>query len=335
MDVKKCLEQRKVLITGGAGYLATNLVNSIRCEDCRIIRLGRPGREFPLAKGAARIDDVTGDIRDMSLWERLLDGVDVVFHFAAQTSVRVANENPPADMTVNVLPMLYLLDSCRRKGWQPIVLFAGTATEAGMPLALPVNESHTDDPTTVYDLHKLMAENYLKFYAHQQIVRGTTLRLANVYGPGPKSSSGDRGVLNQMVRKALAGEPLTLHGHGQYLRDYIYVDDVIQAFLAAVANIDRINGRHFVIGNGQGHTIAQAVELVAERVARRTGRVVPVKQLDPPEPLLPIDTRDFIADTSHFSQATGWKACTSLAEGIDRTIDALQANNSGKTEDIH
>ena len=196
-------------------------------------------------------------------------------------------------------------------------------TEAGIPTRLPVDETHPDTPITIYDLHKLMAESYLKYYSGQGIIQGAILRLANIYGPGPKSSSADRGVLNVMVRKALNGEPLTVYGKGDYLRDYVYVEDVARAFLMAGANIEPVNSQHFVIGSGQGCTLAEAFNLVAERVALKAGQPVPVTHVEPPTPQSPIEARNFVADTTRFWQATGWKARVSLTEGIDRTIDVF------------
>ncbi|MFN0085046.1 MAG: NAD-dependent epimerase/dehydratase family protein [Blastocatellia bacterium] len=227
------------------------------------------------------------------------------------------------------MPMVRLLEACRRRGRQPLVLHAGTVTQTGFSARLPVDETHPDNPMTVYDLHKQMAENYLKYYAGQGIVRGVALRLANVYGPGPGSSSAERGLLNIMVRRALAGEPLTIYGEGDYLRDFVYVDDVVDAFLMAGAGLDahpdRLNGRHFVVGSGRGSTIADSIRLVADRVARKTARRVPVIHVAPPKPPLPIEARDFVADPRGIAAATGWRARVSLAEGIDHTIEYYRA----------
>jgi nucleoside-diphosphate-sugar epimerase len=271
--------------------------------------------------GAARIEDMSADIAEEATWERALDGIDIVFHFAAQTGVSVANEDPVADFGANVLPMLRMLEACRKKNLHPVVLFSGTVTEAGITDRIPVDENVPDNPVTVYDLHKLMAENYLKYYVKQGMVRGAALRLANVYGPGPRSSGANRGVLNGMIEKALEGRALTIYGQGNYVRDYIYVRDVVGAFLAAGASIDRLNGRHYVIGSGTGHTIAETVRMVASRVERVSGSPVAVMHVDLPDEMSPIEQRNFVADTTHFSSRTGWMAGTSLAEGIDLTID--------------
>lgn len=322
IEVRACFTASRILITGGAGYLASSLVSLLKDVDCHITRLGRSKEKFATVAGPVRTEDFVGDVRERAVWERALEGVDIVFHFAAQTSVYVANKDARADLDANVVPMLHLLEVCRQKAIQPIVLFSGTVTEAGIPQQLPVDESHSDYPVTVYDLHKLMAENYLKYYVAQGLARGATLRLANVYGPGPKSSSADRGVLNMMVRRALAGEAITIYGQGKQLRDYVFVDDVARAFALAATSIARTNGLHFVIGSGEGHTIAEAMRIVSQRVALKTGIEVALEHVDPPRPQSPIEARNFVADARRFSEFTGWRARFPLAEGIDRTIEA-------------
>ena len=313
-------QDKRILVTGGSGFLATNLVEALKDTKCFIRRLSR-GARFPVHAGAARIEDMRADIAEEATWERALDGIDIVFHFAAQTGVSTANEDPVADFGANVLPMLRMLEACRKKNLHPVVLFSGTVTEAGITDRIPVDENIPDNPVTVYDLHKLMAENYLKYYVRKGMVRGAVLRLANVYGPGPRSSGANRGVLNGMIEKALEGRTLTIYGQGDYVRDYIYVRDVVGAFLAAGASIDRLNGRHYVIGSGTGHTIAETVRMIASRVERISGFPVAVMHVDLPDGMSPIEQRNFVADTTHFSSQTDWMAGTSLAEGIDLTID--------------
>ena len=247
----------------------------------------------------------------------------VIFHFAAQTSTAAAADDPDWDFHANVTPMRHLLAACRQRGARPIVLFAGTVTQAGMPSRLPVDEDAPDDPITVYDRHKLIAEEDLKAAASQGIVRGATLRLANVYGPGGHGRKHDRDVLNRMIQTALAGGPLTVFGTGEYLRDYVFVEDVVDAFLMAAVHPEQVNRRHFVVASGRGISIRDAFELVASRVERLTGRHVAVTTTEPAAPLLPIEQRHFVGDPSRFSAATGWRPSWSLTEGIDRTIEAL------------
>ena len=294
-----------ILITGGAGYLASNLVSLLKDVNCRII-------------------DLAGDVCDLSVLERNLERIDFIFHFAAQTSTYVANDAPIADQADNVMPMIYLLEACRRRGGCPTVCFSSTVTIAGISERLPVNETQPDHPLTMYDLHKQIAEQYLRWYAEQGYVRGVILRLANVYGPGPRSSSSDRGILNQMIRRALEGMPLTVYGAGDYLRDYVYVEDVVRAFVAAARHGEKLNGQYFVIGSGQGHTIVEAIQMIAERGAAKTGIRVPVLHVEPPDSLSLIEKRHFVADSTRFRDATGWNAHYTLAEGIDGTMEAFR-----------
>jgi len=156
------LSGKTVLITGGAGYVAIGIVRLLVEVDCRILRLMRPGRQAVAVTGKAQVRDVHGDVRERATWEAFLADVDVVFHLAAQTSVYQADGDPAADLQANVLPMLHLMEVCRRQERPPAVVFAGTVTEAGLPDRLPVDEEHPDRPVTIYDLHKLMAESYLK-----------------------------------------------------------------------------------------------------------------------------------------------------------------------------
>jgi UDP-glucose 4-epimerase len=314
---------KRILVTGAGGYLASNLVSRLIDLECAIIRVSRRAAGASADGGAVAILDVQGDIQNPLLWEGLLERVDVVYHLAAQTSVPIAEQDPVTDWRCNVLPMLNLLETCRKKRWRPMIVFSGTATEVGIPEHLLVNEQPRDVPVTVYDLHKLWAEQYLIHYARQDIVGGCTLRLSNVYGPGPKSSSGDRGIINQMMSRAIVGEDLTVYGTGECLRDYVYVDDVVEAFLRAPVCRDGVNGRYFVIGSGEGHSIAEAIGMIAERVAARTSRCVAVKHVKPPMLQSAIESRNFIADTARYKAATGWQGRYSLAEGIDRTLDAM------------
>ncbi|UFS71043.1 NAD-dependent epimerase/dehydratase family protein [Geomonas sp. RF6] len=319
----QALAGKKLLITGAAGYLAAALTALLRDVECTIVRVHRHGAPLPHPGGKVAVVDVAGDVRDPRLWEGgCLEGVSTVFHLAAQTSSYAADADPVADHAANVLPMLHLLEQCRHAGSVPAVCFSSTVTIAGLPQLLPVNESHPDHPVTMYDLHKQMAEQYLSRYSELGAVHGVALRLPNVYGPGPRSSRSDRGILNQMIRRALAGEPLTVYGAGDQLRDYLYVEDVARALVAAALHAEALSGEHFVIGSGTGYTIAQALALVAERCRAKTGTSPEIRHIDPPQGLSPIEARNFVADYGRFWAATGWEPAVPLPDGIDRTLEA-------------
>lgn len=314
------LTGKTIAVTGAAGFIGGRVVDRVTADADQVIRVARVA--LPRIESAANVIDVIGDVTDRAIWDQLTDA-DIVFHLAARTSESGVNDNTDADFQANVMPVRHLLDACRLRRRCPIVVFAGTVTEAGIQSRLPVNEDEPDNPITAYDRHKLMAENDLRAAAAQGVVSASTLRLSNVYGPGATGKGQDRDVLNRMIRAALRGEPLTVYGTGEYVRDYVFVEDVADAFLRAAVHAEKISGRHFIVGSGRGVTIRGAFELIAARVETLTGRRVPVVTADPPAALSDIQRRHFVADPSRFSVATGWRPSWSLSDGIDRTIEAL------------
>ena len=144
------------LITGGSGYLAHSLARRLDRGDVHIRRLVRPGSPAPEYRSSA-VEDVAGSASSREDLERAMDGVDVVHHLAAQTSVYKANEAPYADLQANAVALLNILDTARAGGRKTLVLMAGTVTQTGLPTKLPVDESHPDRPVTVYCMHKLPA----------------------------------------------------------------------------------------------------------------------------------------------------------------------------------
>jgi len=314
---------KKILITGGTGYIAASIIGFLKDLRCHVIRLGRDRNKFSPVKGTARIEDMLGDVANPSVWESLPKNLDIIIHLAAQTSVYVAAENPLTDLRANIAPILGLLEVCRKRLRRPTLVFAGTATQVGLTPNRPVNESSEDRPITIYDLHKLIAEKYLKLYSIEGHVCGATLRLANVYGPGPASSGSDRGVINKMMTRALNGETLTVFGTGEYVRDYVHVSDVARAFLAAAGHPEKTKGRNFVIGSGRGITLGNAVELVADYAFIKTGVRPKVIYTEMPTTLHAIEKRNFVADPQAFQEATGWAPRIPLETGIKMTMDAL------------
>ena len=313
-------KNKHIFITGASGYIAWNLIRALAQFECSVVCLSRNAKKIEKQKGNARIKVIAGSYQDKDIYLKAVNNIDIVYHLASQTSVYEAENNPLSDYEANVLPMQLLLEACRKIETCPIIIFSGTSTQCGMPDKLPVDENAIDDPITTYDFHKLQAERWLKFYTRQGWIRGVSLRLTNVYGPGPKSSSLDRGILNMMIQKALHGEELTIYGSGEHIRDYLYIDDIVSAFLYVPIHINETKGKHFIMGSGIGTTIHDAVKLVGELASEYTGRKVSVTSVEIPNTLLPIEFRNFVADISHFSAITGWSPAFMLAKGINVTI---------------
>jgi nucleoside-diphosphate-sugar epimerase len=307
-----------VAITGGTGYLASALRHALRDLPARTLVVSR--RDIVAMPGE---DVMKADIRTRECWERIVERADVVFHLAGNTSVYAAAKDPHDSLLSTVLPLTHLTAAASQAHRKLRVLYASTATVYGLTTRLPVAEDAPTNPITVYDLHKLCAERHLALASWQGLLDGMSLRLANVYGPSPTaSSSEDRGILNKVTRLALQGSPLYLYCGGGYVRDYVYVDDVIRALMTAAVQ-EGMNPGSFNVASGVGWTIRDAFHLVSERADRITGKKTPVHDAPCPSGADPIEFRNFTADITCFSAACGWQPEVSLPEGIDRLIASL------------
>jgi UDP-glucose 4-epimerase len=303
---------KTVLITGASGYLGSHILNKLVETGCKIKFFSR-SRQNNQKEG---ISYIYGSYEDKITWSKHLKDVDVIFHLASQTSLYEAEKDPFLDFNSNVNPMIVLLKELNKFDKKPFIVFAGTSTQCGIVNFIPANEDIKDNPTTVYDFHKLLAENYLKFSIRRGNVEGVSLRLCNVYGPGPKSSSHDRGIMNIMIKNALNSKDLTIYGSGEYTRDYIYIDDVVDAFLLSPINSKKVNGLHLLLGSGEGLTIKEAIASVAENINRIYQTNAVVSHIDPPNHLLQTEFRNFVSDNSLIKERLKWKPKIKFNEGI-------------------
>jgi len=322
---------KKVLITGAGGYIGTNLTYALLDADCEIIRVSRNGDLPVLVRSGLKnsVSDFVGEYEKQSFWQSILQDVDILFHLSAQTNIYEAAKDPLADFEANVVPVLHMLDAVHSSGGSTGVVFASSATVVGMTENIPVDEHVADHPVTIYDVHKQTAENYLKIHAQNGGGRTCSLRLCNVYGPGRTSLVKGRGVINTMIRRAVKGESLSLYGSGEYIRDYIYIDDVIKAFLMAGRHIDKLSGGHYLIGSGTSVTLKRAFEVIQDEVLSTQEVRVEIKNFDTPATLSPIEFRNFVANHKCFTNKTSWWPDVNFKEGIRRTIDFIIKNEMG------
>lgn len=310
---------RSILVTGTSGVVGRAVVDRLAVRPGRLRLLVR--HTLPTVVGA---EVLRGDVRDPAIVRAALEGIGVVVHLAGQTSGWVADEDPAGDWETNVAPLLEMLEAGRCDGIIRTILLAGSETQAGPTPPVPLDESAPDQPVTIYDLHKLHAEQLLETYVRRGLAHGTCLRLPTVYGAGPASEFAGRGMVSALARRALAGRPLQVYGAGDWRRDFLHARDVAAAFLSVLDHLDAVDGRHFLLGTGEGVTVGDAVRRVAKEVSRHTGRPpVPISTVPVPVRWSAIDERDVVVDAAAFRKATGWAPAHDFASGLAETVKEL------------
>jgi len=251
------LHDATVLVTGGAGFIGSHIADALVDEnDVRILDNLSNGSRSNLPDDATLIE---GDIRDPVAVRTAMQDVDVVFHQAALISVPESIERPQASQQTNAVATLELLEAARREDAR--LVLASSVAIYGTPETMPVSESAPKDPQSPYGVDKLTADLYARLYHDLHGVETVVLRYFNVYGPR-QSGGAYSGVIDTFLEQAIAGQPITVHGDGDQTRDFVHVDDVVHANLAA-ATTDHV-GRAFNIGTGESITIRELAALVQD-----------------------------------------------------------------------
>lgn len=311
-------EGRRALITGGAGFLGSNLAHALAQLGARLTLLDSfepdgGANEANLAGIEGEVHLVRGDLRTLGNLEELLEGQDYLFNLAGLTSHKGSMEDPFRDMAVNATAQLRLLEALRRGGARPRVVHASTRQFYGRPRWLPVGEDHPLDPPDVNGIAKLAGERLWLLYGRVYGIEVSALRLTNCYGPRVRIKDARQNFIGLWIRRVLEGEPIEVWG-GDQLRDLSYADDVVAAMLAAARSPETI-GRPLNVGGFPAVLLRQLAERL---IAANGGGSYVVKPF--PDEQRAIDIGSFEADDSAFRAATGWAPKVPLAEGLARTL---------------
>jgi CDP-paratose 2-epimerase len=341
-----------VLVTGGAGFIGANLAHRLLSlgEHVRILdNLSRAGVDrnvdWLLDNHANKFELVVGDVRDAAVVDQAIEGVHHVFHLAAQVAVTTSLVDPHVDFAVNGLGALNVLESVRRSRRAPTLIYTSTNKVYGAleDVALTTARTRYDviDPEIAasgisekrplefhspYGCSKGTADQYVLDYARSFGVRAAVFRMSCIYGPRQFGTE-DQGWVAHFLIRALHDEPITIYGDGRQVRDLLFIDDLVDAFLRARENIDGIAGRAFNVGGGPTRTIS-LLELCA-RIETLTHRPL---RLDFQSWRL-ADQRYYVSDPRALGEATGWTPRTSVHDGVQWLYDWLSRQPEHRISD--
>jgi UDP-glucose 4-epimerase len=308
--------QRRVLVTGGAGFLGSNLCHALAARGARVTAVDAflfGGGANPANLAGAPVDLVRADLREADL-RTLVEGMDVIFNLAAQTSHMGGQKDPLTDIAVNAVAQVRLIQAVREAAPEAVVVHGSTRQFYGRPLRLPVDETHPVAPTDTNGVSKFAGEQYWMI-EHRVMGRPVvSLRLTNCYGPRERIRDARQGFLGIWLRQVLEGRPFEVWD-GEQLRDMAYVDDVTEAFLLA-ASTPACYGGIFNIGGAPPlplRAIADTLVAAAGAGASYDTRAFPADRAR-------IDIGSYHADDRAFRTATGWAPRVDLAEGVARTL---------------
>jgi len=303
----------RVLVTGGAGFIGSHTVDRLIGEGHEVSvvdSLVTGFREQVHPRASFHEVDITDEqaLADVFAAER----PEAVIHLAAQMDVRVSTREPAYDARVNILGSLNVIESALAHGTRKIVYASSGGAIYGEPEDLPVREDHPIQPLSQYGVTKHTVEHYLYLYAHQQGLRYTALRYANVYGPR-QNPGGEAGVIAIFARSLLLSLPCRIFGDGEQTRDYVYVGDVVAANMMALTAADQ-----------EALHIGCGVETSVNDLHRNLSAICDSRRPPQYEPERPGEVRRIALDPSLAAERLGWRPQVPLAEGLERTVDYLR-----------
>ena len=302
-------------VIGAGGFIGTNLCRRLAGNVEVLHAFGR-SLQFPDA--FKEISWYSGDLLDPTRIYAAIDGCDTVFHLVSATTPSSANLNMIADIQTNVIPTLHLLEACRLLKVRRVIYASSGGTIYGIPREVPISENAPTSPLTAYGISKLAIEKYLALYEKLYNLEYRVLRIANPYGPF-QTGLKNQGIISVILQRAMASKPVEIWGDGTVVRDYIYVDDVIDAF--ELAALHEGPSRCFNIGSGEGYSINALIE----RIGAVLGSDIAVQYRES----RPVDIPCNILDISLAKYELDWTPRTVQSTGLERTAKWMLNRLSG------
>jgi UDP-glucose 4-epimerase len=311
---------RRALVTGGLGFIGSNLARALVAAGTDVTLIDSLVPEYGGNRhNIAGIEDALhvniSDVRDEHSLRHLVQGQDVIFNLAGQTSHLDSMLDPYTDLEINCRSQLSILEACRHGNPEATIVFASTRQIYGRPQRLPVDEEHPIAPVDVNGINKTAGEWYHLLYGEVYGLPVVVLRLTNTYGPRMRVRDARQTFLGVWVKLLLTGEPLAVFGDGLQRRDFNYVDDAVSAFLLA-ASRPEARGRVYNLGGAEQISLRDLGDLLVSLNGEGRVELVPF-----PGDRRAIDIGDYFADWSRIERELGWRPRVDLREGLQRTLD--------------
>lgn len=312
---------QRVVIFGGTGFIGLHVVRACLAAGYQVSVVVRPaGNGDYLLPFQDDITVLSGDFTVKSdVGRALTSATDVITLISSTVPVTAVNDSAH-EIFATVLPYVQFLDVAVACRVRRVVLASSGGAIYGNPLHLPIPEEHPLSPITPYGIAKVTIEQYCGFYAHQFGLDTRVLRLANPYGPGQRVNAG-QGIVGTTFLRVLESQPITVYGDGRISRDFVFVEDVADAFVRTLAY--RGDERIFNIGSGEATELRDVLTLIEEV----TGRPIERRSL----PIRPFDVRANVLDCARARACLGWQPVTSFREGLRRTWEAILAQDQSRT----
>ncbi len=309
---------KHILITGGLGFIGANLARRLVNMNARVTLVDSlipeyGGNLYNITGIETQVKVNISDVRDEHSMKYLVQGKDLLFNLAGQTSHLDSMVNPFIDLAINCAAQLSILETCRKYNPEIKIVFASTRQIYGKPDYLPVDERHPIRPVDVNGINKMAGEWYHILYNNVYGISGCALRLTNTYGPGMRIKDARQTFVGIWIRNILEGKPIQVWG-GSQLRDFTYVDDIVDALLMA-ASSDGANGRIYNLG---GDCVISLLDLARLIIEINGGGEIDIRSF--PENQKKIDIGDYYSDFSLIRESLGWEPGVPLREGLDRTM---------------
>lgn len=321
------LQGLKVLITGGAGFIGSNL--AIKCLDLgaevTILDNFMPDTGSNLANLKEineKITLITGDIRNEEDVEKAVKDKDIIFNLAGQVSHILSMEDPFLDIDINCKGHIILLEACRKLNPKVKIVYTGTRTQTGQVTTPTINEENQDNPLDIYGAGSLASELYHLIYHKVHGLKTTSLRLTNIYGPRAQIKNPKYGAVNFFIGKAVFNQEINIFEPGTQKRDILFVDDVVSALILAAIKKES-EGQVFVLGSGIGIPLIDIAHEIVRVAKNGSVKLVPF----PPE-RKSIEVGDVVLDCKKIRNLLGWQPNTSISEGLQKSIDFYNLNKN-------